>query len=310
MDGADKLGGIQGVIASPAREIGVFESEFFEQLVGDFRAVPCHGVTRMNETTLLWLDDLSDSVQHPWGVDEFLAASRQTGYFNGSWPTKRAPETEWLDRKFVTNRPAALISGDFFNQLIDLNDNDAVADLAPRSGVHGIPGMHGGYKAVGESLASLPQVVCHNDLHARNAFIMREDQKLLTYVIDWASIGLGPVGLDGGTILGGEINWREDEALLIANFEDDIFTEYLHGVREAGYAHKRDQVRLGYLSNFVPYLWYYVIAAMDMPDGPRSRMYSNRFGVDGDDLLDQFALRLRLFMPLFDEAVSLAKQLG
>ena len=39
-------------------------------------------------------------------------------------------------------------------------------------------------------------------------------------------------------------------------------------------------------------------------------MYSKRFGAEGDGLLDQFALRLRLFMPLFDEAVSLAKQLG
>jgi len=191
-----------------------------------------------------------------------------------------------------------------------LTDNAAVAGLTERSGVTGINGMYEGYMAVAQSLICLPKVVCHNDLHARNAFITRQNQKLLTYVIDWASIGLGPVGLDAGTILGGATNWRADEARLIANIEGELFTEYLLGLKDAGFVCERDQVRLGYLSNFVPYLWYYVIAAIGMPSGPLSRMYSKWFGAEGDDLLDQFALRLRLFMPLFDEAVSLAKQLG
>ena len=59
----------------------------------------------------------------------------------------------------------------------------------------------------------------------------------------------------------------------------------------------------------MPYLLYYVVAAIGMPDSQTARMYSKRFGAVGDDLLDQFALRLRLFKPVFDEAVSLASQL-
>ena len=202
MDGADKLGGVQGIMASPTREVGAFESGFLEQLDGDLRAVSFHGITRIGKTTLLWMDDLSDSAPHPWGTDEFLAASRQTGYFNGSWPESRAPEFEWLDRNFVTNRPAALIRSDFFEQLNDPSADDAIADLTERSGTTRISGLYGGYRTITESLIGLPKVVCHNDLHARNAFIRYQDQKLRTYVIDWASVGLGPVGVDGGTIIG------------------------------------------------------------------------------------------------------------
>lgn len=300
----------QGQMASPTREVAAFESGFFEQLNGDLRAVPCHGVTRSGDTVLLWLEDLAGSIPHPWGRAEFLAISRHTGYFNGSWPVNAAPKREWLERDFATNRPQALIRGGWFNKLDKPAAARVITDLSARSGVTGISEMHNGYKAIAASLSALPRVVCHNDLHAQNAFITREAENLITYVIDWASVGLGPVGMDGGTIVGGAINWREDEARLIAEIEGDIFTEYLAGLQDAKFDYQRDQVRLGFLSNLVPYLLYYVIAAIEMPNGVMSRRFSERYGVEGDDLLDQFALRLRLFKPLFDEAAALARQLG
>jgi hypothetical protein len=132
----------------------------------------------------------------------------------------------------------------------------------------------------------------------------------VTYVIDWASVGLGPVGLDGGTLAGGGLIWTENEARLIAEIEGRMFSEYLGGLRDSGYTYKRDEVRLGFLSNFIIYVAGYAMTAVGFPDSPIAQGWPRRFGVKGDEFFDQLALRLGMFMPLFDEAVSLARQLG
>jgi hypothetical protein len=294
---------------SPVREIEVFGSDFFDLLDGGFRAVPCYGISEMGGPALLWMEDMSSSVPHPWSRQEFLTAARQVGYFNGSWPQEIAPVSAWLDRKFATNRPLLASRSDFFDQ-VELETNvRAVSALAEKSGVSGITEMSAEYREVADSLVGLPRVICHNDLHSRNAFFRYEKSGPVTYGFDWASIGLGPAGLDGGTLAGGGLIWQAAEAKLIAEIESQMFAEYLGGLREAGYGFDRDQVRLGFLSNLVPYSIAFVVAAIGMPDARVSRMYADRFGVQGDELFNQLVNRLQMFKPLFDEAVRLARQI-
>ncbi len=180
----------------PAREVGVFESDFFDLLDGGFQAAPCHGITQSGDATLLWMEDLSDSAQHPWGQKEFLNAARHVGFFNGRWPEISAPEADWLDRDLITNRPMNFVQGGSFDLMKNSGKAPVVVDLAARSRVAGIENMYSEFVEVTRTLVAMPRTVCHNDFHSRNAFQRREVNGSVTYAIDWASVGLGPVGID------------------------------------------------------------------------------------------------------------------
>jgi hypothetical protein len=299
----------EGSFASQHREIQAYTSGFFDSLDGYLQAAPCHGITQFADATLLWLEDLSDSVQHPWGKKEFLESAYNIGYFNGSWPEDRAPSGTWLDRDFITNRPKFMMDGPWIDDFLNPRNKLVVTEVCREAGISTIARMPAEYAEVVASHARLPRVLTHNDLHSRNAFFRYEPQAAMMYVIDWASVGLGPVGLDGGTLAGGGTIWGENEARLIAEIEGQMFSEYVRGLNDSGYSYKRDEVRLGFLSNFTIYVRGFIRAAI-VPDSGVARQYSTRFGVEGDEFFAHLTTRLRTFMTLFDEAVSLARQLG
>ena len=121
---------------------------------------------------------------------------------------------------------------------------------------------------------------------------------------------VGPVGLDGGTLAGGGLLWREDEARMAGEIEKTLFDEYVRGLDEAGFRCNTDLVRLGYLSNLAPYVMIYVLAPLTKKELPFWDRMVVRFGVEEKDMMKHLGMRLQTFKPLFDEAVSLARQLG
>ena len=302
--------GVAGTFNSPEREIKAYESGFFDRLNGGFRAAPCHGITRSGNADLLWMEDLSDSVAYPWGADEFLLSAHDVGVFNGTWPEERAPEGDWLDREFITNQPTFYFGSGYLDPVADPKNKTVLNELTRRSGVKNPENMLGGFSEIVETISGLPRGVNHNDFHSRNAFFRYEKQGPITYAIDWATAGLGPIGFDCGTLTGGSLIWTENEARLIAEIEGQMFAEYLSGLAEAGYSYDRDVVRLGSLSSVVVYITGQALVAALPPESPTTKRITKRFGVEGDEFFDQLALRLRMFKPLFDEAVSLARQLG
>lgn len=295
---------------SPGREVSAYKSGFFDQLTGQVKAAPCHGITQSGDNVMLWMEDLSDSVPNPWGKNEYLISSRGFGFFNGSWPEQSVTEETWFDREFVTNCPRFQLRRGWLDPLSDPGNRSNLDELSDRSRVTGLDKIPDGFSKIVESSLRLPRVLCHNDVHSRNAFFRYEPQGPITYAFDWASTGLSPVGLDGGALAGSGIFWSEAEVRLISEIESQMFAEYLSGLNDAGYKYRRDEVRLGYLSYFTFFITGYPVAAAVFPDSPMVKFWMGRFGVEGDEFFDQLALRLRMFKPLFDEAVSLARQLG
>jgi hypothetical protein len=302
--------GHDGSFNLPAREIGAYKSGFLERIDGRVRAAPCYGVTTIGDTTLLWMADLSDTEPHPWTGEQFLAASRHVGYFNGSWPDSNAPNEVWLDRKLTTNRLLFGTRVGWLKPIADPANEGNLRDLTSLSGVSELTSMPSVIDLVGGALERLPRVVCHNDLHSRNAFFRYEPDGPTIYAIDWASVGVGPVGVDGGTLAGGGGRWSRQEAELAAELEGRMFLEYLEGLKDAGYSFDRREVRLGFLSNQLPHLLSMIVA---VAQGPQSWMYQEflrRFQLEGDEFLGEAAVRVRMFKPLLDEASALARQLG
>jgi hypothetical protein len=299
-----------GTFEFPGNEVGMYRSGFFDQVEGRFKAAPCHGVIDIGGTALLWLADLSESFTHPWSREQFIMASHALGYFNGSWPEDLAPAGDWLERQFVTNRPRFARDAVWFNRFDLEEDAGLLANFESKAGIDGITTMKSEYNEIAVAASRVPRVVSHNDPHSRNAFIVNEGDVSTIYGIDWATVGLGPVGYDGGTLAGGGLIWKRDEARLIRDIEGIMFDEYMSGLGDAGFAFDREQVRLGFLSNFVIYPMAYLLAVVGMPDGQFAKNFSERFELTGDEFVDELAVRSGWFKPLFDEAVALARQLG
>lgn len=301
---------VSGDFTSPQREVDAFRSGFFESLNGGLRAVPCHGITSTSEgLTLLWLSDLSGSTKPPWTKEEFITAARHVGHFNGSWPAGAAPAGTWLDRQYKTNRPSAAAAWRLGEKLAGVREHPVIHALSAGVGREKLLSLPEEFNEIAEAASRLPRVITHNDCHPRNLFLDTDRSGApVTYAIDWSSVGLGPVGLDGGNVAGGGMNWRGDEARLVRSSEPSIFEAYLEGLRSSGYAFDLPEVRLGYLSNFVAYLLAYVVAGMQTARGGSSAShYAARFQLEGDAFVEELAVRLELYLPLFDEALGLAR---
>jgi hypothetical protein len=290
---------------SGARELDAFRSGFLEADGHGMTAVRCHQVTELTDAALLWLEDMDGAIPYPWGREEFISAAYQVGQFNGSWPENRAPDEEWFDRDFITNRPSTVVRQDWFSTMIHPDFTTDAAEFTKRADAPSPAVLLHGFNEVVASSLKIPLVVSHNDLHSRNSFMRSESRGQSMYGIDWASIGLSPVGLDGGTLVAGAMIWRYEEASLIADIETEMFARYTSGLTDVGFVHNPDEVRLGWLSNILPYILGFALCGVQ-PIG----YWIPRFGVEGDEFLEQNAVRLRMFMPLFDEAVALARQLG
>ena len=73
----------------------------------------------------------------------------------------------------------------------------------------------------------------------------------------WASVGPGPVGVDGGSLAGAGVTWVQSEANEIEEYESQIFVAYVEGLRDSGWCGDESEVRLTYPSQFVTYILFF-----------------------------------------------------
>jgi hypothetical protein len=296
---------------SPAREVDAYRSGFFERLDSGLVSVPCYGVTdRPDGSTWLWLKDLTGAADPPWDRSQFLSVARHVGQFNGAWPESRAPDFDWLDRGGATGRWNVFLAAfaDTFDLLLDNLDHPLVGRVAQRVGSGRIARLRDDFQTLTGASAGLPRSVAHNDCHARNLFpdIDRNGHEV-TYAIDWAAVGLAPVGVDGGSVTGASLTWGRDEAVFVGGAEKELFEAYMTGLTDSGWEGERSDVRLAYLSTVA----FYVIAiALRGPligiESERRAWALARAGVPADEALDEAAERLEMFIPLVDEGLELA----
>lgn len=64
--------------------------------------------------------------------------------------------------------------------------------------------------------------------------------------------------LDAGGLAGASITWGQAEADVIEEIEPQIFSEYLSGLRKAGWDGDESSIRLAYLSTFSCYVAHLV----------------------------------------------------
>lgn len=175
----------------------------------------------------LWLEELHHEGARPLEAEAILAAAHDLGTMGGRWAHCELTQPwyfkEWIDRH---SQPEAVEAG-----LSTLRHADRVtaARLGDRlvTAEHLIPNQ----PRYREILESLPQTLCHHDAVGANVF--RSGSR--TVLIDWESVGPGPVGADLASLLFSSVRRGDALASVVVPIVDASLHSYAEALRaEAG----------------------------------------------------------------------------
>jgi hypothetical protein len=102
--------------------------------------------------------------------------------------------------------------------------------------------------ALYEALDALPQTLCHQDIFPRNVFVVPGQRGEHSVAIDWAYIGLGPVGQDLAALVGASLAFFEADQAAADELEAQCLRGYLRGLGASGWHDSVEDVEFGYLA--------------------------------------------------------------
>jgi hypothetical protein len=273
--------------------------------------VDCYRVDDSAEGfVLLWLQDLTSVWTARWTAEDYVQAARDIGSFNGLISLEDVSDLQLLDRAGKCDRRGSTLEPDNWAYPIEAAINDPlVRRAAGKIGVGRAAMLRDDVATLIAATAECPKTVSHNDCHTRNLFVVRTDGgEAETRAVDWASVGVMPLGLDAGSLVASGFTWGQEEADMVQRIEPGLFDAYFQALREAGWSRPRDEVRLVYLSSFSAYALQWVMVVHQLAiDGPMSGYFLKRWGLTPEEAADEAARRLSWMVPLVDEALQLAK---
>jgi hypothetical protein len=95
-------------------------------------------------------------------------------------------------------------------------------------------------------LDRLPQTLCHRDCWVANLMCIGDNEQIA--LIDWALVGIGPVGEDLLVLIWGMI--EAQSALPPDEMDTRLFAQYMQGLRDSGWHGAENQVRFAYTASF------------------------------------------------------------
>ncbi len=105
--------------------------------------------------------------------------------------------------------------------------------------LHGLPLDDG----VLDQLDRIPQTLCHNDFHPGNLLASET-------LIDWSFCGVGPVGMDAGTLVGDGLSDAKFALDAVDDVLDAVWVGYSNGLGDAS-----DEVRFGFVQGVRRLRW-------------------------------------------------------
>ncbi|GAA4155355.1 hypothetical protein GCM10022286_04180 [Gryllotalpicola daejeonensis] len=225
--------------ANAQREFQAYASGLLDELAPAVRAPRLLGSRAVpdGELTLL-LEEVVHDGTRPLDAPALLAAAHDLGTMAGRWCGRVPGEpwlfTGWIDRH---SQPEAATTG---RQVLGQPSADAMTLLGDRlaAGLRLIEAQ----PRLRTTLDSLPQTLCHHDAVGANVFISSGQ----TVLIDWESVGPGPVGADLASLLFSSVRRGDAQASVVAAIVDDAVASYAAGVRAEDPAITEGDVRLGF----------------------------------------------------------------
>lgn len=226
------------------REPLVYQSGFLETLPPGLTAPQLIQVNEFpGNIIFLWLEDIIEDQTSDWVIEQYSLIARHLGRLNGSnFIKEKYLQYPWLSlhrnrswialmpwnifpwedpRALIRYRPAEINS---FKKLLMENDRFLA------------------------KLEQIPQTISHGDTYPTN-FKLRDmkDGHKQTVALDWALMGISPIGDDLGQFVFGAItNLKTENPMDVDRL---LFDNYLNGLEDVGCYIDRNIVRFGYIAS-------------------------------------------------------------
>lgn len=227
------------------REWFAYQSDVFSDLPDDFYVPHCYKTYEIpGNTIFLWLEDIADSNIGNWTLDHFAFTAHQLGKLNATnFSDYMRIAYPWLsidrNRQWIKMMP---------NWKDVLWDHPIMLNHYPPPIENPFRQMLVESERFLSKLDLLPKVLCHGDTYPTN-FMARNGKngKMQTVALDWALMGIQPIGDDLGQFVLGAINMLKasDEDLI----QESLFDAYIAGLHENGLQIDPTLVRIGFTTS-------------------------------------------------------------
>jgi hypothetical protein len=285
------------------REVLAYRSGLLAALEG-VRAPRCHGIDEPGDGwARLWLEDLGDRPAGGWSLGDYRTAARDLGRLAGAYAAGRPlPAQGWLDRSGY--REARAREDHQFSRLPGVRDHPLVRRGSPGGLLARQEALLADRAAFDRGLDRLPQTLCHRDATTRNVLVRRRAGGAETVAVDWAHVGIGPLGRDLAQLVSSGAHARDVDPRRLYEVDAAAFPAYLEGLRAAGWRGGADVVRFGYCACGAMHYGLYLLGVTALDAARRGQM-ERSFGLPIEALLDLVAAEQRFLMGLGDEARAL-----
>ncbi|MET0933866.1 MAG: phosphotransferase [Mycetocola sp.] len=221
------------------REFEAYASGTLERLAPGLRAPRVYGTLLEPDGGItLWLEEIHHDGPRPLDARAILTAAHDLGGLGGRWVDREPGEpwyfTGWIDRH---GQPEAVAPG---LATVRRSHPDAVARLGDRLAC--IEHLILRQADVRGILESLPHTLCHHDAVGANVFSTATG----TVLVDWESIGPGPVGADLASLLFSSVRRGDASVDVVVPLLDDALQGYAEGLRAEGARIRPEDVRRGF----------------------------------------------------------------
>ncbi len=309
-DGTNKFGG-QSETSSVWSEIETYRRDLFARRNGPFRGARCYQVDeRPDGLVWLWLEDLAKLSGSMWSIDEYCSVSNAIGQFRGAWLESPGQDTSWLK---INGEIDELLNSGLLAQnqdnLLTLRNSEYLREGLPGPLYDRALSLKETVPLIADVARSLPSTLAHNDCHIRNLFVSQSDSALPEVVaIDFARVGVGHIGSDGGTLFGSAFMWTDAEAEVVMADPDRIYDAWIEGISSQGWSGEKEIARFGYL---VPLLRRtMMVSGMLAWVALDSEFPLQRYGGARDEMPGSIRRRIEFMAPLCEEARVLANQIS
>jgi len=217
------------------REALAYRSGLLADLPGGIAAPRCYGVDEGDDAAWLWLEDLTDAAGAVWPLDQFGHAARHLGAFHGAYLAARPlPAAPWLCRDWLRTWLGRCAGG--MERLAAARDEAAVRRYWPGDVYERALRLWGEREAFLAALERVPQTVGHGDYKRPNLFARTgPGGTRRTVAIDWANVGIAPLGLDLAHLVAWSCLFFAAEPADLPELDRAARAHYADGLRAAGW---------------------------------------------------------------------------
>ncbi|WP_377559116.1 oxidoreductase family protein [Ornithinibacillus salinisoli] len=231
------------------REALVNQSGLLTNLSDVIYTPQCYKVEKQeNGLIWIWMEEIQEDNTKPWSENEFAFAARKLGMFNGGYLLdKTTPDYTWICRQWLKSwvygcKKYSIDPSTYYSKVQNLNN---------------INSIYNSYHYLNENLdkhfnalASLPRVLAHQDLSKQNMYTkLHKGTKKLT-LIDWQFLSISGLGEDLGKLYGVALSQQDIPIEKGDYYQDLLFTNYIEGLRDAGWNKDSTLARYGFCISF------------------------------------------------------------